>query len=159
MNAMLPAHLTETLNNLGDAAKALGDEVRAEVDVQNKQNRRMIWLLLIVVVLVAGLGLQSLANRRLGLANANLNRQNSRIVERIESCTTVGDQCYEEGAKRTQGAIGELISQTLRVDIAVARCAKVTDTDAALEACVRRDLATPTPAPTPAPSPTPTPHG
>lgn len=148
MTALLPAHLTETLDNLGDAARALADEVRAdrnqrELDAaatqaeQRKQNRRMINLLVIVAVLVAGLVTLSVANRQLGMANAKLNKQNTQIVERIESCTTTGGQCYEQGASRTQDAI----TQLMQVDIAVARCAKTATTDADLETCVRKYLA------------------
>jgi len=148
MTALLPAHLTETLNNLGDAARALADEVRADkqqreldaqaaAETQRKHNRRMITLLVIVAVLVAGLAMLSISNRRLGQANSNLNRQNARIVERIESCTTVGGECYEQSAERTQDAIRQL----MLVDIAVAQCSNRTDTDAELEECVTRYVA------------------
>lgn len=119
MTAMLPAHLTETLNNLGDAAVALSEEVRADrqqrildnrADRQQRtrDNRRVLALLVIVAVAVASLVLLSFANRRLGVANSRLNQQNAEIVEQIRSCTTEGGTCYEQSQKRT-GAIGRTI--------------------------------------------------
>lgn len=148
MTVMLPAHLTETLDSLGGAARALADEVRVDriqrdlaaaqtLKTQRKQNQRMINMLVVVALLVAVLVTLSVANRQLGMANAKLNKQNSQIVERIESCTTIGEQCYEEGAARTQTAI----TQLMQVDIAVARCSKTATTDAELEACVRKYMA------------------
>lgn len=153
MTAMLPAHLTESVNNLGDAARTMSEEIRLDREQRAAENRRMLSLLVVVVVLVAGLALLSVSNRRLGQANSSLNKQNARIVERIESCTTVGGKCYEENAQQTQGAISQLTALTLRGDIAVAQCARRAgvDTDAELEACVTRELAksAPTPGPTP----------
>lgn len=158
MTAMLPAHLTESVNSLGDAARTMSEEIRLDRKQRAAENRRMLSLLLVVLVLVAGLATLSISNRRLGQANSTLNRQNSRIVERIESCTTVGGECYKENAKQTQGAIAQLTALTLQGEIAVARCAQTTDTDDALEQCVRHYLATQplppiSPPATPAPKP------
>lgn len=119
MTAMLPAHLTETLNNLGDAAVALSAEVRADreqrivenellVSRQRRQNRRVIALLVVVALAVTSLVLLSVANRRLGVANSKLNEQNAQIVEQIRSCTTAGGKCYEQSQRRT-GDIGRTI--------------------------------------------------
>jgi len=160
MTAMLPVHLTESVNNLSDAARTMTEEIRLDREQRAAENRRMVALLVVVMVLVAGLVLLSVSNRRLGSANAAanrqnaaLNKQNARIVERIESCTTTGGECYEQGAERTNEAITQLTTRLLRGDIAVAQCAKSTDTDRELEACVSRYVAGLTTRPaTPGPS-------
>jgi hypothetical protein len=145
------------LNNLGDAAGALADEVRADkeqraieseqraiesarlVERQHRQNRRVLALLVAVAVLVAALTLMAVSNRL-------LNNQNKQIVERIESCTTAGGECYEESARRT----GNVVATVIRADIYTARClaADPTASDAAIEKCVLDRLKTPQPAPT-----------
>lgn len=160
---MLPAHLTETLNNLGDAARALTDEVRydkeqraveaaAQRNEQNRHNRRILALLVAVAVLVAGLVTISVLNRKLGVANAKLNRQNSQIVEQIKSCTTVGGECYEEQSKRT----AEVADALLSANIAVAVCSRQETTEAAIRRCVESRLPQPgekgDPAPVPGPA-------
>lgn len=66
-----------------------------------------------------------------------------RAAERIESCTTPTGQCYLDSSKRTSGTVANLI----KAQVAVAECARSTDTDAQLEACVARKLR-PIPVPT-----------
>jgi hypothetical protein len=146
---MLPAHLTETLNNLGDAAGALAEEVRADkeqraidsaelVARQRKQNRRVMALLVTVAILVAALTLMAVSNRL-------LNNQNRSIVERIESCTTVGGECYEQSSRRT----GEAAASIIRAGIYTQRCLTENPraTDAEIEACVFNRMKTPAGAP------------
>ncbi len=131
MTAMLPAHLTESVNSLGDAAKAMTEEIRQERAERKRYNKLILALLLVVAVLVAGLVIISVANRRLGVANAELNRQNSRIVERIDSCTNVDGECYKQGVERTQA----VAQQLFRANIAVAICARTETEPDAIEAC------------------------
>jgi hypothetical protein len=178
MTAMLPAHLTETLNHLGDAAAALTDEVRADkearaaenqllVERQRRQNRRVLVLLVTVAVLVAALVLMAVSNRV-------LNNQNKRIVERIESCTTAGGECYEQSRQRVGDAAIVIVRGVVFAEICLREDPDASDEQ--VEACVlqrlqagaERDEPPPsgvgpdgepipdaTPAPTPGPSPTP----
>lgn len=145
MTAMLPVNLTETLNNLGDLAAALTDEVRADKDAraveqralvarQRKQNKRVMALLLAVVVATVALVLLSVANRRLGVANSELNEQNAQIVDQIRSCTTEGGACYEESQKRT----GDIARTIVMGGIYAQLCLRDNPdaSDDALEACV-----------------------
>lgn len=147
MTAMLPAHLTETLNNLGDAARALADEVRddraqrvkenrAVVADQHRQNRIMMTLLTIIVVLVVGLVTVAVQNRLRANQNAQIIRQTAATSAQIADCTTVGGKCYEQGGQRTANAIRMII----RAQIYITPCSKMTDTDAALEECVLHKL-------------------
>lgn len=139
MTAMLPAHLTETLNNLGDAAVALSDEVRADREQRVRENRRVIALLAVVAIAVVSLVLLSVANRRLGVANSALNRQNAQIVDQIRSCTTEGGECYEQSQKRTNA-----IGRTIILGGVYAQLCLRDDpdaTDAQVEACVLERVA------------------
>lgn len=148
MTGPLQAHLSDSVNALGDAARTMTEEIQADreqrkvehaqmLERQRKSSRRVMALLLVVALLVAGLVLLSLANRKLGVANRQLNKQNSRIVERIESCTTVGGACYE---------------QSKRANIAVAVCARKESNTDDIEACVQARIAGPAEAVEPPPS-------
>lgn len=136
MTAMLPAHLTETINNLGDAARSLAEEVRADRErrdaeaaaerVQRRREaRRMTALLAIVGVLVAALAALSVSNRLLG-------NQNRAIAEEIRSCTNDDGACARKGQQRTGDAIGKLI----RMNVEVTACARGAATDAEYRKCV-----------------------
>lgn len=151
MTAMLPAHLSQSLDSLGDAAAALTAEVREDRADRRRQDRRMMALLAVAVLLLGGLltlVVQFDADRReRSAAFAEILRQNARTSELIADCTTEGGDCYAKGQARGQDAVRGAI----RGYIAVAQCQRVTDTDAELERCVMRRLAA-TPAPTPSPS-------
>ena len=152
MTAILPAHLSETINNLGDAAKALADEVRAdrmarEADLaeeraqRRRESRRVTLLLTVIGVLVLLVAIVSVYTRIAG-------QQSRRIVETIESCTTVDGDCAKEGQKRTAAAVEKLI----RVNVEIGSCARTHRTDADYRSCVDRaiaDLNRPTPLPAP----------
>jgi len=172
MNAMLPAHLSETLNSLGDAARALAEEVRddrahretemrAAVAAQRRQNRIMVTLLAIVAVLVIGLVTIGVQNRLRSNQNAQIIRQTAATSEQIADCTTVGGKCYEQGGRRTTDAVRMIIL----AQVYTPTCSKITETDDALVQCVMRKLAAaasaaPTPAPaTQPPVPGPSPSG
>jgi len=160
MNAMLPAHLTETLNSVGDAAKALTVEVREEgqrrdaeahaaASAARRQNRFVAGLLVIVAVLVLGLLTIVVQNRLRANQNSEILRQTANTSSQIADCTNVGGKCYEQGAARTSVILRTLI----RAQIYIEPCRKVSSTDAETEACVMRKLAaSTTPAPTPQPS-------
>lgn len=160
MTAMLPAHLTETLNNLGDAAMALTDEVRADrgrreeearavAASQHRQNRIMVALLVIVALLVGGLLTMGLQNRARSSQNAQILRETAVTSERIADCTTVGGTCYQQSAART----GQAVQMIVRAQIYLSGCQKIADTDAEVEQCVmRRLLASETPTPSRSPS-------
>lgn len=139
MTAMLPAHLTEALNSLGDAARELTVETladRADRQVERRQqrrrDRRTLVLIGVVAALVVALSLLALANRR-------TNEQNRRIVEQIDDCTRVGGECYEQSQQRTGDAIDALI----RAQMATALCAKDpdNDTEPEMRVCVGKSLA------------------
>lgn len=175
MNAMLPAHLSDTLNSLGDAARALTEEVRTEsqrrdaeiqaaakmaratADSARRQNQFVLALLAVVAVLVASLLTIVVQNRLRSNQNAEILRQTAQTSARIADCTTVGGACYEQGVARQSDAIRTLV----RAIIYVAPCSQITDTDEELEDCVMRRLLEPSPAPgasaTPAPTPQPAP--
>ena len=160
MNAMLPAHLSETLNSLGDAARALTEEVRedrtrrivearAVAAEQRRQNRITVALLAIVAILVIGLMTIGVQNRARSSQNAQILRQTARTSAQIADCTTAGGTCYRQGGQRTSDAALMII----RAMIYQNSCAKVTGTDAEVEQCVLRKLRRSAPPATPAPAP------
>lgn len=165
MTAMLPVNLTETLNDLGAAAREVSAEVSADreqrvIDAaaaraeQKRYNRRTLVLFGVIAALVLSLVLISVANRRLGVANSALNRQNAKIIERIESCTTEGGDCYQENTRRTDEAIGRLIAQVVRTQVAIAVCVRA-HPDAGgdeIEACATKPSPVPSEAEEPPPS-------
>jgi hypothetical protein len=141
MTAMLPAHLTETINNLGDAARSLAEEVRedraarsaeiaAEADQRRRESRRLTLLLAIIGVLVFAVAGLSIYNRIAG-------NQSRAVIETIESCTTADGECAKEGQRRTEAALGKLIAGYVEVQ----SCARRELSDPAYRACVDRALA------------------
>lgn len=159
MTTIFPANLSETLNSLGDAAREVAVEVRADKEqraaeirsaavAQQRYNRRSTALLIIVAVLVACLVTLALTNRRMNQNSAKTNTQNAQIIQEIRSCTTAGGACYEQNAKRTQ----EVAAGLLRSNIAVAVCARTAETEEALLECVEARLTQPSEAEEPPPS-------
>lgn len=141
MSAMLPAHLTETINNLGDAARILAEESTADREQraaereadrrhQSRQARRHTLMLVIIGVLVASVLGLSVYNRVLG-------NQNASIIKTIESCTAQDGACARESQARTEVAVTRL----LRMEIEIVACDRAADTDADYRACVDRALA------------------
>lgn len=154
MTAMLPAHLSESLNNLGDAARELVEEVRADREqrildaaaaaaAQKRYNRRTTALLLVIAVLIASLWALAVANRR-------SYEQNAQIVSEIRSCTTEGGECSQKSQKRVEDAIRNL----LRNNIAVAVCARTEPTEQEMVDCIKRHLSQPAASPGPETKPT-----
>lgn len=133
MTALLPAHLTETLNNLGDAARALTDEVRADRRARRHRDRRMMALLVVLALLVVALA-------ALGLMNRRTNEQNAELVRQIKDCTTAGGACYERGQART----GSAVAQVVRAQVFIDLCGRDpgNDTAAEMQACVAELAAT-----------------
>jgi|SRR5688572_26442504 len=127
MTAMLPAHLTESLNNLGDTAAALTAEVRADREGRRRHDRRMLALLVVLSLLVVGLA-------TLGVLNRRTNTQNAELIEQIKDCTSADGECYREGQRRTADAVAELVRAQMLVEL----CARDAgnDTQAELERCV-----------------------
>jgi hypothetical protein len=149
MSAMLPANLSETLNNLGDAARALTEEVRADRVRQRRRSVIDTTLLVLVAVLVLALFMIVLQNRARSDENAAILRQTALTGERIADCTTVGGKCYEQGGQRAASAV----QMVIRAEIYKDSCSKVEVTDAAIEQCVLRRLLENPVLPTPTPGP------
>jgi hypothetical protein len=141
---MLPAHLTESLNNLGDAAAEMTAEVRrdreqreaaeaAERARRRRAERWMMGLLVALSLVIVGLSMLVIrfeADRRdRSAANAEILRRNAQLSEQIADCTTAGGECYERGAQRTGQAVAELA----RVQILIEVCGHDPDNDTVAE--------------------------
>ncbi len=136
MTVQLPAHLSEMINNLGVAAVALADEVRADREqraaeaaadrIERKAvQHRQTTLLVIIAVLVFALAGLSVYNRLLG-------NQNRQVIASIESCTAPDGECAQRAQRRTDEVIGKL----LRMNIEVAACSRGARTDTAYRQCI-----------------------
>lgn len=92
-------------------------------------------VLLVLVMLV----------RTWGLAEAVREGQqaNTRTLDLIESCTTVGGECYDRGQEQTADVIELLNTYQRRVVTLAAACADRPDTQSAreIERCVNKALA------------------
>ncbi len=167
MNVQLPAHLSATINSLGDAAKELAAEVRADREVtaakiaaeaaaRRREVRRTNVLLAaigVLVLLVAGLSVYS----RIA------SNQSRAVIKTIESCTNTDGECAKKGREQTAAAIARLIAMQVEIEA----CGRDhTTSDKQYRKCVNDALAmmatAPPPTgilpPTPSPSPAPTPR-
>jgi hypothetical protein len=142
----LPAHLTEAINQLSGAARALTEEVRddrearaveAEQDRAEARRRGRRHTALLVGLLVIMLGLVGMA-----VSNRLLGNQNRAIQQQIADCTIVQDsECAQAGDRRTGAALAEL-QRRYRADLlAVVRCDRLAgDDDGRFERCLSEAL-------------------
>lgn len=137
--------LASSLMQLAVEARALRSDVRADSEQRRRENQRMFAVFLVVAVVMAGLLVIGVQNRRINGQNAEIIRRNEQISTQIADCTTAGGVCYERGSQRTGAAIAELV----RSNKAIALCARIVESEAALDRCVEERLARPAPSPTP----------
>ena len=122
--------LPENLADLVTVSMALREDVRAESRRRRRDSLVGGFLILLLIVAV-GFGMQVV------IQTNDIAKDSKRTAERIESCTTVGGECYRENQRSTGGAISRIIKAVMYVE----ECSKVTTTDSALEQCVNRKLA------------------
>jgi hypothetical protein len=142
MTAMLPVHLTETINNLGEAAKELAEEVRAdraateakiaaEAVARRRDARRLTALLAAIGVLVFLVAALSIYSR----ISSNQSRS---LIRTIESCTNTDGECAKQSRQATEMAIAKLVAMTVEIEA----CGRDPQTsDAQYRACVNAALA------------------
>lgn len=144
------ATLSNSLTELLAESQALRSDVHAAESARRRVGKVILALLAVLALFVALVGVVTWQNRQLV---EKVNETNSTMAD----CTTPGGKCYEESAKRTGNAIGDII----RANIFMAQCARLypgevgPEYDRKLEACVFERLAEAakqrqaTPAPTP----------
>jgi hypothetical protein len=158
-----PAPVSPAVTALGRSLSDLVAEsqaLRSDVQVAEQARRRA------TVVNLALLGLLVLFVALLGAVSW----QNNRLIEQVEKtnstmadCTTPGGRCYEEGSRRTSGAINDIVWAS----VYMAQCSRLYPGevgpayDRKLEACVTERLQQAAegrqnqpPPSTPSPSPT-----
>lgn len=135
----------EELRRSIDAAALEAQGLRRDVELADKrrakENLYVIAVgaaLILPILLMLALGWQSVRTARDAQDAA---RQAKATSDQIASCTTPAGKCYQDSGKRTSGAVQNLV----RTQLAIAECAKVTATDAQLEACVARKMRPSTP--------------
>lgn len=99
-------------------------------------------LIIIFIALVLGVAIQ---NRSISNDAATSAREAKRSADVVADCTTPQGKCYQDGTKRTGGAVGNLV----RAQIIVAECDRANRaSDSAFKACLATRLkAFTTPAP------------
>lgn len=124
-------------------------QLRADMRAAETQQKfRFRLTLIFITVMTAAVG---------GLAT--LVFQNQRISAQIADCTNQGGGCWEESRHRSKTNVTSILNTTIFVAECLNRYPEQPRMQSALEACIRRELATgrqPVPVPTPtraAPSP------
>ena len=109
--------LTEMLAPLIEEARGLREAVHDD----NVQRRRELRRVLVVGVILSVMMLLMLGlfwqNQQRAQQSRQVIRQSADTSQRIADCTTPGGQCYEQGSKRTAGAVNAI----LYIDVCVAR--------------------------------------
>lgn len=142
------AALRDSLAELIVESQALRTDVRGAERARRRASQISLGLLGLVGLFVGMLMVVSWQNNRLAHQVAETNT-------RMADCTTPGGKCYEEGRKRTDGAV----SAVVRISVLTNQCARLFPEesgpayDRKLEACVQERLAQPVQTPTPNPSP------
>ncbi len=117
--------LIEQANELTAAVKHDGMERRRE-------NRRIMAIALALLMLVTINVAILMQNRARSAETREIIRNSAATSERIADCTTAGGECYE----RSQRSAQDFLGQILIMNQYVVQCAKVTNTDDELQACV-----------------------
>lgn len=141
------ADVAELLSALGGHVGGLTEAVAAE---GRRRNREMKRLMAVAVVLLLALVMNLtllVQSRQRGLQTRELIRNTESASQTIADCTTIGGKCYEQSQQNLRATINQLIQS----NVYIAECARSTETDAELEACVSKRLAelAPKPAATP----------
>lgn len=129
--------LRRSIDSAALEAQGLRRDVEAADKRRTKENTYVIAVgaaLILPILLMLALGWQSVHTSQDAREAA---RQAKATADQIASCTTPAGKCYQDSNKRTSGAVQNLV----KAQLAIAECAKVTATDAQLEACVARKLA------------------
>lgn len=114
MTVQLPAHLSEMINGLGEAARTLAEESAADRESRateaaaaraeaRRAARRQTVLLGVIGLLVALVATLSIYSR---IAS----NQSRSLIKTIESCTTVDGECAKQGREQTGAALARLIA-------------------------------------------------
>lgn len=112
---------------------------------QRRINTWLIGFVAVVAVLVVLVLIILIQNRQRSEQTRQVIQTNADLSAKIVDCTSVGGTCYEQAQARTRAALGQLIASNK----AIAQCARITATDAQLDACVDARLKTVTPKTTP----------
>lgn len=151
--------LAESLTALIAESQALRGDVKANEAARRRENQINLGVLLMLTLFVFIVLVVAWQNNSIARTTQQTNQQ-------VVSCTVPGGKCYDDGKKRTAGAVGDIV----KASIYMAECSRLRpgdsgpEFDAFLEQCVADKLAasnkptpvTPTPAPTATPVPTPT---
>ncbi len=143
------AALATLLTEVKSESEQLREDVR-NAERARKRANTLNTILLVAAVLLVGV---------VGMVGWQVQKTNARIAD----CSTVGGKCYEEGRRRTEGAVGAVV----RISVFVAQCGRLfpgeygPEFDAKIERCVADRLAAsarvgqvgPTPGGTSQPSP------
>lgn len=120
MTVQLPAHLSEMINGLGEAARTLAEESAADRESRaveaaaaraeaRRTARRQTVLLAVIGLLVALVATLSIYSR---IAS----NQSRSLIKTIESCTNVDGKCAKQGREQTGAAIGRLIAMQVEIE-------------------------------------------
>lgn len=155
--ADVPPHVTSLRTSLTDLiheSQALRSDVHSAEQARRRASQINLALLGMLGLFVGLLIAVTWQNNQLA-------RQVSNTNQRMADCTTSGGKCYDEGRKRSQSAIQDI----LRVNIYMAECARLhpgesgADFDKALEACIYERLAKAQQEQQTKPNPSPAPSG
>lgn len=120
MTVQLPAHLSEMINGLGEAARTLAEESAADREsraieaaaarTEARQAARR------QTVLLAVIGLLVLLVAALSVYSRIASNQSRSLIKTIESCTNVDGECAKQGREQTGAAIARLISMQVEIE-------------------------------------------
>ena len=151
--ADVEAVIADRLSTFQHEAAATRLAIQARADEQRRTNMWLTGFIAVTAVLVALVLVILVQNRTKTAESRQLIRANATLNQQIADCTSVGGECYKQAQARSQLTIAQLIESNK----AIAKCARVTGTDADLDACVKRGLAEVFPTPTSSAPATPTP--
>lgn len=128
--------VSELMRPLIEQANELTAAVHQDGLDRRNENRRILGVAVVLLLLLVLNVSVLFQNRHRSAQNGQIIRNSAATSEQIADCTTVGGRCYQQSQKNTQA----ILSQLLVVNTYVVQCAKTTNTDDELNACVASRL-------------------
>lgn len=129
------------LKDLLGTFQAEAEATRSAIELhENNRRKQLRWGLAIMACMAVIMGMVLgilLQNRQKSEQSREILRRNGVLSQQIADCTTAGGKCYEEGAKRSGQAVGQLIAAIEEIAV----CDKVSGSGVEVRACVDRALA------------------
>ena len=132
--------MTDELQAVSGTAVALKEDVNLYAHQQRKVNLIGAGFMGVIAVLLVIGGFMLIQLISISESNREVLKETKATAAEVKSCTTVEGECYKR--LRRQGGQTDAVIMLMKTIAAAPQCAKITETQATYEQCVRRAVQT-----------------